>query len=62
MNDAVRGVCIFSSILIVGGVCACTAGVLTGDAVPIVLGVIAVTCGLVLAVFVAFKARRKTRS
>lgn len=61
MDSAVKRVGIFSAILIAGGMCACTAGVLTGDSVPIVLGVIAEVSGLVLAIF-AFQARRKTRS
>ncbi|MFG2343773.1 hypothetical protein [Streptomyces phaeochromogenes] len=60
-GDAIRGVRTFSAILIVGGICACVAGTVTGDAVPIALGAIAVVCGLVLAVF-AFLGHRKTRS
>ncbi len=61
MDGAVTRVGIFSAILIVGGICSCMAGAITGDAVPIALGVIAVVSGLVLAIFV-FQARRKTRS
>ncbi|OUD03126.1 hypothetical protein CA983_11340 [Streptomyces swartbergensis] len=61
MDDAIRGVRIFSAVLIVGGICACVAGTVTGDAVPIALGVIAAVSGVVLAVF-AFLGRRKTRS
>ncbi|MEU6731802.1 hypothetical protein ABZ929_01110 [Streptomyces physcomitrii] len=61
MEDAVRGVRAISAILIVGGMCACVAGIFTDDAVPIVLGFIAAVSGLVLAVL-AFMARRKARS
>lgn len=61
MDNAVVRVGIFSAILIAGGMCACIAGALTGDSVPIALGAIAAVSGLVLAIF-AFQARRKTRS
>ncbi|OOV16406.1 hypothetical protein SM007_38420 [Streptomyces avermitilis] len=61
MDDAIRGVRIFSAVLIVGGICACVAGTATDDAVPLVLGVIAAVSGVVLAGF-AFLARRKNRS
>ncbi|MBZ6130118.1 hypothetical protein ACFUMJ_10760 [Streptomyces olivaceus] len=61
MDEAVSGVRIFSAILIAGGLCACIAGIFTGDAAPIVLGAIAAVSGLILAVF-AFMAHRKTRS
>jgi uncharacterized membrane protein HdeD (DUF308 family) len=55
------GVRIFFAISIIGGICACIAGTLTGDTVPIVLGAIAAAGGVILAVF-AFLARRKARS
>ena len=61
MGEAVKGVRIFSAILVAGGICACIAGAFTGDAVPVVLGAIAAVSGLVLAAF-AFTAHRKTRS
>ncbi len=61
MRDAIRGVRTFSVIAIIGGICACLAGAVTGDTVPIVLGVIAAAGGALLAVF-AFLAHRKTRS
>ncbi|NKI40790.1 hypothetical protein HFV08_05925 [Streptomyces sp. LD120] len=61
MKEAVRGAAIFSAILIAGGVGGCIAGSATGDTVPIVLGVIAAVCGLVLAVL-TFKAGRKNSS
>ncbi|MER6159537.1 hypothetical protein ABT147_28975 [Streptomyces sp. NPDC001868] len=61
MSDAIKGVRTFSAISIIGGICACIAGTVTGDTVPIVLGVIAVAGGVILAVF-AFLAHRKTRS
>ena len=61
MSDAIRGVRAFSALLIVGGICACVAGAVTGDVVPIALGVIAAASGVVLVVF-AFLGHRKTRS
>lgn len=61
MDDAIRGVRIFSAVLIVGGICACVAGTVTGDAVPIVFGVISAVSGVVLAVF-ALLGHRKTHS
>ncbi|WP_405517551.1 hypothetical protein [Streptomyces canus] len=61
MDDAIRRLRIFSAILIAGGMCACMAGAVTGDAVPIALGAIAAVSGVVLAVF-AFIGLRKTRS
>ncbi|MFF3345506.1 hypothetical protein [Streptomyces sp. NPDC002779] len=61
MSDAIRGLATFSAIAIIGGICACIAGSITGDTVPIVLGVIAAVGGMILAVF-AFLAHQKTRS
>ncbi|MCX5328928.1 hypothetical protein [Streptomyces sp. NBC_00140] len=61
MDDAIRGVRAFSAVSIAGAMCACVAGILTGDVVPILLGVIAAVSGVVLAVF-AFLAHQKTRS
>ncbi|MGW5599481.1 hypothetical protein ACWEWL_10325 [Streptomyces rochei] len=58
MTDAVRAVRIFSIILMVGGSSGCIAGVATGDAVPIVLGAIAVACGVILAVFAVLAGRK----
>ncbi|MFH8799020.1 hypothetical protein ACH4F6_05375 [Streptomyces sp. NPDC017936] len=60
MDDATRGVRIFSAVLIVGGTGACVAGTVTGDAVPLALGVIAAVSGVVLALL-AFLARRRNR-
>lgn len=61
MGDAIRNVRIFSAITIVGGICACVAGTVTGDIVPVVLGAVAVVGGVFLAVL-ALLAQRKTRS
>ncbi|WP_406390338.1 hypothetical protein OG806_01580 [Streptomyces sp. NBC_00882] len=61
MDDAIRKVRTFSAVLIAGGICAGIAGTVTGDTVPIVLGVIAAVSGVILAVF-AFLGHRKTRS
>jgi uncharacterized membrane protein HdeD (DUF308 family) len=61
MDEAVRGVRTFSAVLMIGGICACIAGTVTGDVVPIVLGAIAAVSGVILAVF-AFLGHRKTRS
>lgn len=61
MDDAIRGTRNFAAIALLGGLCACMAGVVTGDTVPIVLGAVGAACGAVLAVF-AFLAHRKTRS
>jgi purine-cytosine permease-like protein len=60
MRPAIREVRIFSAILIVGGIGACVAGTVTGDAVPVVLGAIAAVSGVVLAAL-AFLGYRKTR-
>jgi Na+/H+ antiporter NhaD/arsenite permease-like protein len=57
---AIREVRIFSAILIVGGIGACVAGTVTGDAVPVALGAIAAVSGVVLAAL-AFLGHRKTR-
>jgi uncharacterized membrane protein HdeD (DUF308 family) len=61
MDEAIKGVRTFSAVVAIGGVCACIAGIATGDAVPIVLGGIAAVSGVILAVF-AFLGQRKTRS
>lgn len=61
MDDAIRGTRNFAAIAILGGLCACMAGAVTGDTVPIVLGAVGTACGAVLAVL-AFLAHRKTRS
>jgi hypothetical protein len=61
MGDAVRGLGTFSAILVIGGICACVAGEITGDIAPIALGVIAALSGVVLAAL-AFLGNRKIRS
>jgi hypothetical protein len=61
MDNAVRGTRILAAIALVGGICACIAGGVTGEAVPIVLGAVGAAGGAVLAVLV-FLTRRKTRS
>ncbi|GAA2239960.1 hypothetical protein [Streptomyces indiaensis] len=61
MSDAIRGVRIFSAIAVLSGIGACIAGTLTGDTVPVVLGVTAAACGVILAVFASL-AHRKTRA
>ncbi|MEU3087377.1 hypothetical protein ACWCQ0_18195 [Streptomyces massasporeus] len=61
MGDAIRAVRIFPAILLIGGICACITGTLTGDTVPIVLGVIAAAGGMILTTL-TFLAHRKTRS
>jgi uncharacterized membrane protein HdeD (DUF308 family) len=58
VEDAVRKVRTFLVIVILGGICACVAGIVTDDVVPIALGMIAVVSGVVLAV-IAFRAQRK---
>ncbi|MEU6384118.1 hypothetical protein ABZ847_11175 [Streptomyces bauhiniae] len=60
-NDAVRKTLIFSAILIAGGLGGCIAGLVNGDASPMVMGVIAAVCGALLAIL-SVLARRKTRS
>lgn len=61
IGDAIKRLGIFSAIAVVGGMCACIAGTVTGDAVPVVLGAIATAGGVVLAVLASL-ARRKTHS
>ncbi len=61
MSDAIRVVRIFSAIAVIAGIGACIAGTLTGDTVPVVLGVTAAAAGVILAVFASL-AHRKTRA
>lgn len=61
MEDAIRGTRNFAAIALLGGLCGCVAGVVTGDTVPIVLGAVGAACGAILAAL-AFLAHRKTRS
>ena len=61
MSDAIRVVRIFSAIAVITRFGACLEGNLTGDTVPVVLGVTAAACGVILAVFASL-AHRKTRA
>lgn len=58
MNDAVRKTLVLSVILIAGGLCACVAGLITGDVPPVVMGGTGTACGALLAAFSVLSHRR----
>ncbi|MFD5740567.1 hypothetical protein ACFXJM_07030 [Streptomyces massasporeus] len=60
MSSAIKEVRTFSAIAIIGGIGAYIAGTLTGDTVPIALGVTAAAGGVILAAFTSL-AHQKTR-
>ncbi|WP_158716621.1 hypothetical protein [Streptomyces sp. NRRL F-5630] len=60
INSAVKRTAAFSGVLIIAAICIFVGGLVAGDTLLIIFGVIAALCGVVLAVLSTL-ARRKIR-